>query len=180
MIITFLILTFGIVYLLLYMKKYSEYIKNKQTYTFDGQKNKYLLTKNELSFFYKLKSITDKYNLYIFPKVRMADIINTKNFNDFNKIKSKHIDFTICNKYCSPILFIELDDNSHHNYIHKENDIKKDYIMENAKANLIRIKPAEIEYKLKYIESILINKHEIKTGSNSSSSNYDNIKSSQN
>lgn len=79
-----------------------------------------------------------------------------------------------------PILFIELDDNSHHNYNHKENDIKKDYIMENAKANLIRIKPAEIEYKLKYIESILINKHEIKTGSNSSSSNYDNIKSPQN
>ena len=39
-----------------------------------------------------------------------------------------------------------------------KNDIKKDYIMENIKANFIRIKPNEIEHKLKYIESILINK----------------------
>jgi len=132
--------------------------KTNSGYSFSGQKNKYLLTKIELSFFYKLKNITDKYELYIFPKIRLADIINADNFADFNKIKAKHIDFTICDKYCSPILFIELDDKSHHTISHKENDIRKDYILECVNGNLIRVTPAEIEYKLKYIEDCICNK----------------------
>lgn len=127
-------------------------------YTFSGERNKYLLTRNELSFFYKLKNLTDKYKLYIFPKIRLADIINTNNISDFNKISSKHVDFTICDNYCRPILFIELDDNSHHSFIKKEKDIKKDYIFEEIHSNLIRIKLDEVEHKLKYIESILLNK----------------------
>lgn len=124
-------------------------------FVFYGEKNKYLLTKNELSFFYKLKAITDKYNLYVFPKIRLADIINTNNPSNFNKIKAKHIDYTICDKYCSPILFIELDDNSHSKYERKENDIKKDFIMEMAHGTLIRVKINEIDYKIKQIEDII-------------------------
>lgn len=125
------------------------------SYSFTGERNKYLLTKNELSFFYKLKNITDRYELYIFPKVRLADIINTKDISDFNKIKSKHIDFTICDKYCRPIMFIELDDASHHSFANKEKDIKKDYILESVNADLVRVKLNEIEHKIKYIDSIL-------------------------
>lgn len=90
--------------------------------------------------------------------MRLADIISTHSFSDFNKIKSKHIDFTICNNYCSPILFIELDDNSHHNFSTKEKDIKKDYIFESVHAELIRVKLNEIEPKLQYIETILTSK----------------------
>lgn len=158
MVYLFILAVIFIVYILIRLKDYNEYIEKQNNYTFYGQKNKYLLTRNELSFFYKLKPITDKYDLYIFPKVRMADLINTNNLSNFGKIMSKHIDFTICDRHCCPILFLELDDNSHHNYERKKNDIKKDYIMENIKANFIRIKPNEIEHKLKYIESILINK----------------------
>lgn len=158
MVYLFILAVIFIVYVLIRLKDYNEYIEKQNNYTFYGQKNKYLLTRNELSFFYKLKPITDKYDLYIFPKVRMADLINTNNLSNFGKIMSKHIDFTICDRHCCPILFLELDDNSHHNYERKKNDIKKDYIMENIKANFIRIKPNEIEHKLKYIESILINK----------------------
>ena len=155
-IFTIAIIVFILYIALLYVNKNRN--NNPSTYSFSGEKNKYLLTKNELSFFYKLKNITDKYDLYIFPKVRLADIINTINISDFNKIKSKHIDFTICDKYCRPIIFIELDDNSHNNFATKEKDIKKDYILECVCANLIRVKINEIEYKLKYIESILQNK----------------------
>ena len=132
---------------------------NKSSYSFNGKKNKYILTKNELQFFYKLKPITDKYDLYIFPKIRLADIIDTSDYNNFNKIKSKHIDFTICNKYCSPILFIELDDTSHNRYKNKENDIKKDYIMKQVNANLIRIKINEINFKIPFIESLIANNY---------------------
>ncbi len=158
MVYLFIIAVILIVYILVRLKDYNKYIEKQNNYTFYGQKNKYLLTRNELSFFYKLKPITDKYDLYIFPKVRMADLINTNNLSNFGKIKSKHIDFTICDRHCCPLLFLELDDDSHHNYERKKNDIKKDYIMENIKANFIRIKSNEIEHKLKYIESVLINK----------------------
>ncbi len=137
-----------------------DYNKNKvkKSYTFFGVKNKYLLTRNELSFFYKLKKITDKYELYLFPKIRLADIIDTSDFSNFGKIRSKHIDFTISDKYCSPLLFIELDDNSHRNFKNKENDIKKDYIMESVNATLVRIKLSEIDFKLQYIEYLINNK----------------------
>ncbi len=151
-----------IIILLLILYIFTLYSNNKNstsvTYSFSGEKCKYILTKNELSFFYKLKSITDKYELYIFPKIRLADLINTNNITDFNKIKSKHIDFTICDKYCRPIILIELDDNSHHMFITKEKDIKKDYILESVNADFERVKINEIEYKLQYIESILISK----------------------
>ena len=75
--------------------------------------------------------------------------------SDFNKIKSKHVDFTICDNYCRPILFIELDDASHHSFERKENDIKKDYIFEVINSNLIRVKLNEIDHKLIYIESLI-------------------------
>ncbi len=49
----------------------------------------------------------------------MADLIETinqNNYSDFNKIKSKHIDFALCDKQTlAPLLLIELDDSSHNN-----------------------------------------------------------------
>ena len=160
-----MIIIYILIIILLILNILPYFIKPNKNYTFYGKKNKYILTKTELHFFYKLKEITDKYNLYIFPKIRLADIIHTSNYNNFNKIKSKHIDFTICNKYCSPILYIELDDKSHNNFKNKENDIKKDYIMKQVNANLIRIKTNEINSKIPFIESLIINNHDIKTGS---------------
>ncbi len=53
---------------------------------------------------------------------------------------------------------IELDDNSHYRIKSMENDAKKDYIMSNAKANLIRVKVEEVNYKLKELETILVEK----------------------
>lgn len=46
---------------------------------------KYLLTKNELSFYSKLKIIAEKYDLHILCKIRVADLmqpIHTNNKND--------------------------------------------------------------------------------------------------
>lgn len=38
----------------------------------------YLLTKNEWAFYKQLKPITDKYNLHILAKVRLADLVEVK------------------------------------------------------------------------------------------------------
>lgn len=84
-------------------------------------KKKYLLTKNEWSFYKKIKPICDKNNLHIISKVRLADIVEVEKSLEykekqkyFNKIKNKHIDFIICNPENLAILvLIELDDKSH-------------------------------------------------------------------
>lgn len=132
--------------------------KDNELYSFNGKLNKKILTNNELNFYMKIKKITDKYNLVIFPKIRMADIISTNNYNDFNKIKSKHIDFTICKNDSTPILFIELDDSTHKNKKNKENDDKKNLIMQSILVKILRVKTNEINKNLIYIENIIKSK----------------------
>ncbi len=82
---------------------------------------KFLLTKNEYAFYKSLKEIADKLNLTILAKVRLADLVDVNSeaqgkekLKYFAKIKSKHIDFMLCNKEnLYPELLIELNDNSH-------------------------------------------------------------------
>ncbi len=83
-------------------------------------RKKYLLTKNEWSFYKELKPIADEMNFSILSKIRLADLVEvttkdeTEYFNHFNKISSKHIDFALAKKEnLQIILLIELDDNSH-------------------------------------------------------------------
>lgn len=148
-----------IILLIIIITKYIEYkLKNNKKYTFNGKLNKQVLTNTELLFFNKLKEITDKNNLYIFTKIRIADLIETKSVSDFNKIKSKHIDFIITDNKTQPLLYIELDDKSHNKNTTKQNDNKKDIIFNNVNNNIIRVKTNEIDKKLPYIESLLINK----------------------
>jgi uncharacterized protein DUF2726/topoisomerase-like DNA binding C4 zinc finger protein len=94
-----------------------------------------LLTPAELSFYHVLKiAISDQYD--ISAKVRLADLISVHKGKTkaewgkaFNRIKSKHIDFVLCDKQNSEILCaIELDDQSHA----KASRIKRDDFVEKA------------------------------------------------
>lgn len=84
-------------------------------------RRKYLLTKNEYWLYKTLKEIAEKYNYAILAKVRLADLVEVsaeaehkEYLKYFAKIKSKHIDFVLCNKEnLYPELLIELNDNSH-------------------------------------------------------------------
>lgn len=85
----------------------------------------YVMTQAELKFYRDLKTITDKYELTIFPQVQLEKIIEVKNNNNAyrNRIKSRTIDYTIVtNKNCKIVCCIELDDYTH-NY---NNRIKRD------------------------------------------------------
>ncbi len=86
-------------------------------------KFKYLLTKSEWSFYKKLKEVTDKRNLHILAKVRLADLVEVEKWVSeggfkkyFSKIKSKHVDFVLCNPDNLAVkAIIELEDGTHHN-----------------------------------------------------------------
>lgn len=127
-------------------------------YTFYGNPYETILTTKELEFYNMIKPIADKYNMLIFSKVRLADIIQTRNQIDFKKVSSKHIDFVITDMETSPIVYIELDDVSHTYKDTIIRDEKKNKIFESAGLNLIRIKTTEMEKRLPFIESILMNK----------------------
>jgi len=93
-------------------------------------KGPYLLSKGEKVFFeVLLQSISS--DLYICPKVRVADLIevdlpkNDKHFwSSFNKISKKHVDFVLCKRSdFTPKLVIELDGGSHKTRIRSQRDV---------------------------------------------------------
>lgn len=134
------------------MYKNNNNIDNCIDNKFKGKIKNSPLTENEKYFYNKLKEITDKYNLVIFPKLRLADIFETNNISDFNRIKAKHIDFTICNKDLKFLIFIELDDKTHEYKKNKINDEKKNFIFDSLNTNLVRIKNNNLNEKLVEIE----------------------------
>ena len=95
--------------------------------------NETILTERERAFYRILKPIADKLELQICPKVRVADIVSikkgTKDWQKwFNKIRSKHVDFLLCDYDMNIVLMIELDDRSHESERAKKNDALKNAI----------------------------------------------------
>lgn len=83
-------------------------------------KKKYFFSVPENNFFKVIQETLDLYynwKYLIFPKARVWDLIDVKNKRNIvwiNKIRAKHIDYTIVSADdFQPILCIELQDNSH-------------------------------------------------------------------
>ncbi len=98
----------GILYLLI--KK----IKFVRRYPYE---RKMLLTPTEYRFYKILKERCDKARLLICPKVRMEDFLYVTDRRNMNKyrgyIKSRHIDFILCDRDLHMLAGLELDDLSH-------------------------------------------------------------------
>ena len=106
-------------------------------------KKKYLLSSTEYRFYKILKEKCDAAGLLICPKVRMEDfltITDLKNKNKYrNRIKSRHIDFIICNADLYMLAGLELDDNSHSNERALDSDHLKDNVFRTIGVPLYRI-----------------------------------------
>lgn len=79
---------------------------------------KYLLTRNEWHEYKKLKEYAANKGLQVCPKVRLLDIVEPRkgdpNYMSYlGRIKSKHVDFVICDQDLHIKAILELDDNSH-------------------------------------------------------------------
>lgn len=118
---------------------------NYQPYT----KKRYFFSVAELKFYELLKEIIGD-NYFIYPKVRICDIIeqtNKGNYTDFNKIKSKHVDFLLCTK--NPItskIIVELDDSSHNAPSRQSRDAFVNEIFANSGIPIVHIK-TQYEYR---------------------------------
>lgn len=87
-----------------------------------------LLTRSETALMFELKNQL-RHSYYIFPKMRLGDIVETLNGNGYNvrrnKVLPKHIDFTICDSNFHPIFSIELNGKSHQNPTQIKSDVLK-------------------------------------------------------
>lgn len=120
-------------------------------------RRKFLLTKAEKSFYGVLRRILG--DSYIFAKVRLADLVEADERHllrksNFDHIKSKHIDFVICDAALSPVIVIELDDSSHSHPVRAARDRDVNRILEIVELPILRVpvrrtyNPAEIAKQL--------------------------------
>lgn len=113
-------------------------------------KKKNLLTKTEYEFYRDLKVECYKRELLIFPKVRMEDYIDVTTTKEKQKyrgyIKSRHIDFILCDFWLNVQAGIELDDYSHNTAKAKKTDELKNNVFQSIEVPLIRIKVSNAGY----------------------------------
>lgn len=118
----------------------------------------FLLTKAEYAFYKALQPKCQEKNILICPKVRMEDFIKVTTKNDYMKyrgyIKSRHVDFLLCDINLHIIAGIELDDNSHNSEKAKSVDNFKDNVFKTIKLPLYRIKMSEGNYEQKIVKII--------------------------
>lgn len=112
---------------------------------------------NRKKFLTYLKPFADKYNLIILPQVQLQSIFkvsDNKDITNFNKIKSKSIDFAIVDNKYNYKLFIELDDYTHN----QKNRVKRDLFVNNLfNAYNLKLKRIKVQnnYSLEQIENII-------------------------
>jgi hypothetical protein len=116
-------------------------------------KKKYLLTKTEYAFYNILKRKADARNLIICPKVRLEDFISVTAKENKMKyrgyIKSRHIDFLICDSRLNILMGIELDDSTHNTESAKKTDNFKNELFKAIDVPLYRIVVNEKDYENK-------------------------------
>ena len=124
-----------------------------------NSQKKPLLTDNEYNFYRYLAPIADKYGFCILSKVRIADLVEptaniykerSEYFHHFGKIKSKHIDFVLCDPNNLNVkLLIELDDKSHETTHGIERDKLVEEVYADAGYRLLRVyTPKLLEEKI--------------------------------
>lgn len=128
-----------------------EKISNINNYSTLYEKKEYILTQDELKFYKLLKYVTDKNNLLIFTQVSLYEIVKNKEYTDFNKIKSKSIDFVITDINTKIKLCIELDDQTHIRKDRQQRDIFINELFKQLDIKLIRV-PVQRYYNMQNIE----------------------------
>lgn len=130
----------------------------KQERNYYPYAKKYLLSVAEYRFYKVLKEQCDEADLLICPKVRMEDFLTVTDGQNRAKyrgrIKSRHIDFIICNADLYMLAGLELDDSSHNSLSAQETDRFKDNVFQAIGLPLYRI-AAEPRYYPERIAEML-------------------------
>lgn len=164
LIILIVLLIINVILTLSKKKKLAKEEDNKPDFEFKPceiypYEKKMLLTKTEYKFYMTLKKKCDEKNLLICPKVRMEDFLSVTDKQNFYKyrgyIKSRHIDFLICNSKLYLLAGLELDDYTHQQEKARKIDDFKDNVFRTIHLPLYRIKVTDEDYE-KQIDHMLM------------------------
>ena len=120
-------------------------------------RQKALLTKTEYEFAKYLVFACAKYHIRVCPKVRMEDFIDVTTekyrMKYIGHIKSRHVDFLLCDLYYNLLCAVELDDNSHNTAAAAKTDALKNRIYKSIGLQLFRVKVSG-DWKRQIVEII--------------------------
>jgi len=117
------------------------------------------MNRSESAFFFELQRQIPS-NYFIFPKMRIADIIDATDGYGLqyrkNKILPKHIDFLICNSYFNPVVAIELNGSSHNrpDRIERDNLVSEIFKVANLPLEIVNV-GADFNQSIARIKTIL-------------------------
>ena len=140
--------------------------RRKPTISYPYKKQPVLFTPAERSFLGVLEQAVGS-NYRVFGKVRLADVIKVNsglsraNYQAaFNRIKSKHLDYVVCDPNDLSIQFaVELDDSSHSQSKRRNRDNFLNDALKAAEVPLFRF-PAKQTYSVQEIKSLLFTSSE--------------------
>lgn len=129
-------------------------------------RKKTLLNEKEQVLFHRLIEAMPGY--YVMAQVRLADIVGVKAkkpefWTWFNPLKSKSVDFVICDKTLAILACIELDGKTHDNAERQKADQEKDLALNTAGIPILRIEANKItstEEIKALLEKILLHKND--------------------
>jgi len=91
----------------------------------------------------EVKAAADRWDLSVYPKVRVADAISLDEVNAVGELRryglQAHFDFVVCRDQFDPIYVIEFDGNFHTQPIQRARDRKKDELCRRAGLPILRI-----------------------------------------
>lgn len=130
-----------------YSEQYREWMEQKKEPEPLPYRQRPLLTETEFEFCRCLRAVCDGYGMYVCPKVRMEDFIEVTTRRERMKyrgyIKSRHIDFLVCDKEFRVLCAVELDDSSHRDEEARRVDKLKNEIYQTIGLKLYRIKTTD-------------------------------------
>jgi hypothetical protein len=109
---------------------------------FSYKRKQFFFTRSENEFFGLLQRTLEGRNLIIFPKVRVADVLETTSggHGGFNRISQKHVDYLLVSlPNFQPVMAIELDGKSHGSEKQQKRDADKDQGFKSANLPLVRV-----------------------------------------
>jgi very-short-patch-repair endonuclease len=147
--IILLIIIFAIIAFSAYEGKLFSSKKESKSYPY--RKKDYLLSIAEKNFYDVLKEVAAKKDLLLFAKVRLEDLLwipkgvtSKERFALRQRIKSRHVDFLLCDKVkIRPLLVVELDDSSHSKENVKKRDSFVDMALGSAGLSILRVRAGQ-------------------------------------
>ena len=122
-------------------------------------RRKFLLSKPEKSFYNVLRDTFSAYT--ILAKVRLADLIEAnvhpRWHTNFNRIRSKRVDFVICDAGLCPLVAVELDGSSPNSTDRQQDDHLMDRILKEASLEIVHV-PRQKRYLYNDIRELLLPK----------------------